>query len=130
MAGDIAPLQGTLDGMILKTLSWGPRHGYGIARWIKQTSGDALTIEDRALYLALHRLEERGWVESQWGYSENKRKARYYRLTPAGRRQLKVEAQLVVVVALNAPNAYHARKAGPVVALHDGFSHAAAVNTR
>ena len=90
MAGDIAPLQGTLDGMILKTLSWGPRHGYGIARWIKQTSGDALTIEDRALYLALHRLEERGWVESQWGYSENKRKARYYRLTPAGRRQLKV----------------------------------------
>ena len=91
MAGDIAPLQGTLDGMILKTLSWGPRHGYGIARWIKQTSGDALTIEDRALYLALHRLEERGWVESQWGYSENKRKARYYRLTPAGRRQLKVE---------------------------------------
>ena len=87
MAGDIAPLQGTLDGMILKTLSWGPRHGYGIARWIKQTSGDALTIEDRALYLALHRLEERGWVESQWGYSENKRKARYYRLTPAGRRE-------------------------------------------
>jgi transcriptional regulator len=91
MPGDIAPLQGTLDGMILKTLSWGPRHGYGIARWIKQTSGDALTIEDRALYLALHRLEEREWVESQWGYSENRRKARYYRLTAAGRRQLKQE---------------------------------------
>jgi transcriptional regulator len=90
-ATDISPLQGTLDGLILKTLSWGPRHGYSVARWIKETSGDALSIEDRALYLALHRLEERGWVESQWGYSENNRKAKFYQLTAAGRRQLKVE---------------------------------------
>jgi len=88
---DIAPLQGTLDGLILKTLTWGPRHGYSVARWIKEVSGDALTIEDRALYLALHRLEERGWVESEWGYSENNRKAKFYQITAAGRRQLKTE---------------------------------------
>lgn len=91
MAHDISPVQGTLDGIILKTLSWGPRHGYGIARWIRQTSGNSLTIEDRALYLALHRLEEREWVESEWGYSENQRRAKYYRLTPAGRRHLRAE---------------------------------------
>jgi transcriptional regulator len=91
MPSEISPVQGTLDGLVLKTLSWGPRHGYGVARWIKQASGDTLTIEDRALYLTLHRLEERGWVESEWGYSENRRKAKYYRLTPAGRRRLKME---------------------------------------
>lgn len=91
MAADITPVQGTLDGIILKTLSWGPRHGYGVARWIKQTSGNTLSIEDRALYLTLHRLEERGWVESEWGYSEKRRRAKYYRLTPAGRRQLRAE---------------------------------------
>lgn len=91
MAPDITPVQGTLDGIILKTLSWGPRHGYGVARWIKQTSGNTLSIEDRALYLTLHRLEERGWVESEWGYSEKRRRAKYYRLTPAGRRQLRAE---------------------------------------
>ena len=92
MATDISPVQGTLDGLILKTLSWGPRHGYSVARWIKETSGEALTIEDRALYLALHRLEERGWVEAEWGYSENNRKAKFYQLTAAGRRALVHEA--------------------------------------
>jgi transcriptional regulator len=91
MSTDVTPVQGTLDGIILKTLSWGPRHGYGVARWVRQTSGNSLRIEDRALYLALHRLEERGWVESAWGYSEKRRRARYYRLTPAGRRQLRAE---------------------------------------
>lgn len=84
-------LQGTLDALVLKTLSWGPRHGYAVARWIKSQSDDLLSVEDRALYLSLHRLEERGWVESDWGLSENNRKARYYQLTPAGRRQLKSE---------------------------------------
>lgn len=86
-----APIPGTLDGLILKTLTWGPRHGYSVARWIRDVSSETLIIEDRALYLALHRLEERGWVASDWGYSENNRKAKFYRLTAAGRRQLRVE---------------------------------------
>ncbi len=87
MATDI--LQGTLDTLVLKTLSWGPRHGYAVARWIKDTSDAAINVEDRALYVALHRLEERGWVESEWGLSESNRKAKYYHLTAAGRHQLK-----------------------------------------
>jgi PadR family transcriptional regulator PadR len=91
MATDFSLIQGTLDALILKTLSWGPRHGYGIARWIKDTSDEALDVEDRALYLALHRLEEREWVEAEWGTSENNRRAKFYRLTTAGRRQLKTE---------------------------------------
>jgi PadR family transcriptional regulator PadR len=85
---DLDLLQGTLDVLVLKTLTWGPRHGYAVARWIKDTSDGTLTVEDRALYVSLHRLEERGWVESQWGLSENNRKAKYYELTAAGRRQL------------------------------------------
>jgi PadR family transcriptional regulator PadR len=91
MPTDFSLIQGTLDALILKTLSWGPRHGYGIARWIKDASDEALDIEDRALYLALHRLEERKWVEAEWGMSENNRRAKFYRLTTAGRRQLKTE---------------------------------------
>ncbi len=79
-------LRGTLDALILKTLSWGPRHGYGIAGWIKATSHDALAVEDRALYLALHRLEDKGWVESHWGQSDNNRRAKFYELTAAGPR--------------------------------------------
>lgn len=89
---DLDLLQGTLDTLVLKTLSWGPRHGYAVARWIKETSDGTLLVEDRALYVALHRLEERGWVESQWGLSENNRKAKYYELTAAGRRHLKTKA--------------------------------------
>lgn len=81
-------VQGTLDVLVLRTLSWGTRHGYAVARWIKESSGDALNVEDRALYVSLHRLEARGFVESDWGVSENNRKARYYKLTPAGRREL------------------------------------------
>jgi transcriptional regulator len=89
---DLDLLQGTLDTLVLKTLSWGPRHGYAVARWIKDTSDGALSVEDRALYVALHRLEERGWVDSQWGLSENNRKAKFYELTAAGRRQLSSKA--------------------------------------
>ena len=85
---ELGLLSGTLDLLVLKTLAWGPRHGYAIARWIKGASGEALTVEDRALYLALHRLEERGLVESEWGLSEKNRRARYYQLTRAGRREL------------------------------------------
>lgn len=86
-------LRGTLDALILKTLSWGPRHGYGIARWISDTSGETLAIEDRALYLALHRLEDRGLVESDWGLSDNNRRARYYQLTARGRAELRAESK-------------------------------------
>jgi transcriptional regulator len=85
-------LQGTLDVLVLKTLSWGPRHGYAIARWIRDTTDDALRVEEGALYPALHRLQKRGWVEAEWGLSENNRKAKYYRLTTRGRAQLKAEA--------------------------------------
>jgi transcriptional regulator len=85
---DLELLQGTVDLLILKTLSWGPRHGYAISRWIKDTSGDAFGVEDRALYLALHRLDERGLVESDWGVSENNRRARFYQITRDGKRQL------------------------------------------
>ena len=86
-------LRGTLDALILKTLSWGPRHGYGIARWIKDTSGETLAIEDRALYLALHRLEDRGLVDSDWGLSDNNRRAKYYQLTARGRAELRAESK-------------------------------------
>jgi transcriptional regulator len=85
-------LQGTLDVLVLKTLSWGPMHGYGVARWLQQITGDVLRIEEGSLYPALHRMERRGWIESEWGLSENNRRAKYYKLTPAGRRQLRVES--------------------------------------
>ena len=86
-------MKGTLDAMVLKTLSWGPRHGYGVTRWIRDRSEGALDVEDAAMYQALHRLEERGWVEAEWGLSENNRKAKYYALTDAGRAQLRTEVQ-------------------------------------
>lgn len=85
-------LQGTLDLLVLKTLSWGPRHGYAVARWIRDTTDEVLKVEDRALYVSLHRMESRGWIESQWGVSENNRRAKYYQMTPAGRRQLKAKS--------------------------------------
>ena len=90
---DLDLLKGTLDVLVLKTLSWGPRHGYAVARWIKETSDAAIQVEDRALYVALHRLEARGWLASEWGLSEQNRKAKYYRLTPAGRQQLARKAE-------------------------------------
>jgi PadR family transcriptional regulator PadR len=86
-------LQGTLDALILKTLSWGPRHGYAIARWLEEATGDALRIEEGSLYPALYRMERRGWIEAEWGISELNRKAKFYRLTPAGRRQLEAETE-------------------------------------
>lgn len=89
---DLDLLQGTLDLLILKTLSWGPKHGYAVASWIRDTTDDRLQIEEGALYTALHRMEKRGWLESEWGLSENNRKAKYYQLTPAGRRQLRSKA--------------------------------------
>ena len=84
-------LQGTLDVLVLKALESGPKHGYRVARWIKDATDAELQVEDRALYVALHRMEERGWLESEWGVTENNRRAKYYRLTAEGRRQLAAE---------------------------------------
>src|SRR5438270_1511691 len=84
-------LQGTLDLLILKTLSHGPQHGYGIAIHIQQVSADALRVEEGSLYPALHRIEQEGWIRSEWGVSDNNRKAKFYQITAAGRRQLAQE---------------------------------------
>jgi len=81
-------LQGTLDMLILQTLQWGPQHGHGIGQMLRARSDDALQVEHGSLYPALHRLEREGWVASEWRTSESNRRAKYYRLTPAGRRQL------------------------------------------
>lgn len=87
-----ALLQGSLDLLILRTLVLGKRHGQGIARAIQQSTDDAILVDHGSLYPALARLEERGWLEGEWGQSENNHKARYYELTPAGRKQLAREA--------------------------------------
>ncbi|HEX7937543.1 MAG TPA: PadR family transcriptional regulator [Gemmatimonadaceae bacterium] len=82
-------LKGTLDLMILKTLSWSPAHGYGIARWIEQCTDDVLNVEEGSLYPALYKLEEAGMITSDWGLTDNNRRARFYRLTAAGKKQLR-----------------------------------------
>ena len=82
-------LQGTLDLLILQALAWGTMHGYGISRLIRERTNEVLLVEDAALYQALHRLERRGSVEAEWGVSDNNRRAKYYALTPAGRRVLR-----------------------------------------
>jgi PadR family transcriptional regulator PadR len=84
-------LQGTLDMLVLRTLVMGPAHGHTIAHVIEQTSEDVLQVEQGSLYPALHRLEDRGWLQAYWGVSENNRKAKFYRLTAAGKKQLAAE---------------------------------------
>jgi len=86
---DLDLLQGTLDVMILKALSWGPMHGFGVAKWIRSTTAEVLQIEDSALYPSLHRMEHRGLIAAEWGITENKRRAKYYKLTPQGRAELR-----------------------------------------
>jgi transcriptional regulator len=86
-------LQGTLDMLVLKALAWGPRHGYAVARWIRETTDGTLEVEEGALYTALHRLEGRGWLESRWGRSENGRRAKFYDLTSGGRKALVSESR-------------------------------------
>jgi transcriptional regulator len=86
-------LRGSLDLLILRALLVQPTHGFGVARWIEQATDDALRIEEGSLYPALYRLEKRGWVGSEWGLSDNNRRARFYRLTPKGRAQLRVEVE-------------------------------------
>ena len=90
MATEGDRLRGTLDALILKTLSWGPRHGYAIARWLEDTT-QGITIEEGSLYPSLYRMEKRGWIEADWGTTDLGRRARFYRLTSKGRRQLKAE---------------------------------------
>jgi transcriptional regulator len=87
----LALLPGTLDALVLKTLSRGARHGYAIARWLEEATDDALQIEEGSLYPALYRMERRGWIESDWGLSELNRRVKFYRLTDAGKGQLEVE---------------------------------------
>src|SRR5689334_20991993 len=84
-------LQGTLDFIILQTLRWGPRHGYGLAQMIRASSHDTLQVDTGSLYPALHRLERKKWIAADWDLSENRQRVRVYRLTPAGRKQLAVE---------------------------------------
>ena len=102
-------LQGTLDLLVLKPLSWGPAHGYAVARWIQQLTDDVLTVGEGSLYPALHRLERRGWIKARWGASDNNRKAKFYELTRAGRKQLAVETdawqRLAAAVSLVLDNA-------------------------
>src|ERR671912_2838643 len=90
--GDL--LQGTLSILILKSLLSAPNHGFGVARWIEATTRDVLSIEEGSLYPALRRLEDKGWVTSEWGTSENNRRARYYTITTGGRAQLQLEADV------------------------------------
>ncbi|MFI5312221.1 MAG: PadR family transcriptional regulator, partial [Gemmatimonadales bacterium] len=84
-------LPGTVDVLILKTLSWGTMHGYAITQWIEQKTGGELGLADAALYQALHRLERRRLIDAEWGVSDNNRRAKYYKLTAAGRKQLRAE---------------------------------------
>ena len=86
-------VQGTLDILVLQGLTWGPKHGYAVARWIEQSSKGSLTVLDGALYTALHRMEERGWIAAEWGISGHGRRAKFYRLTPVGRKQLQTETK-------------------------------------
>lgn len=104
-------LQGTLDMLILKALTGGAMHGYGIARWLQETTDDALKVEEGSLYPALHRMMKRGWLRSEWGVSENNRRARYYTLTAGGHSQLDRETSTwalfteAVAKVLGAPTA-------------------------
>src|ERR1051325_2560860 len=86
-------LQGTLDLIVLKALSWGPMHGFGLARWIQLTTENALQAEEGSLYPALYRMENRGWIKAQWALTENGRRAKYYKLTATGKRQLHAESR-------------------------------------
>ena len=102
-------LRGTLDLLILQAVSWGPAHGYAVARWIQQATDDALAVGEGTLYPALHRLEDRRWISATWGSSENNRQAKFYALTKPGRARLEVETEnwrryaAAVFAALEAP---------------------------
>jgi PadR family transcriptional regulator, regulatory protein PadR len=90
---EAALLQGTIELLVLKRLSWGPMHGYGIASWIETATGDVLRVEEGSLYPALYRMVQKGWIKGEWGVSENNRKAKFYRLTKAGEREFAQQAK-------------------------------------
>ena len=94
-APELELLRGTLDLLILRTLSWGPMHGLAVLQWIERVTREKLQVEEGALYPALHRMEDKGWLDAEWGYTDRGRKAKFYRLTFAGRRQLTAEASQV-----------------------------------
>ncbi|HEY4129281.1 MAG TPA: PadR family transcriptional regulator [Gemmatimonadaceae bacterium] len=97
-------LHGTLDLLVLKTLSFGPRHGYAIVRWLHEQTKDALQVEEGSLYPALYRMERDGWIEADWGTSELGRKAKFYNITDKGRRQLRADSkEFATFVAAIAP---------------------------
>ena len=87
-------LRSSLDLLVLKALSWGPMHGYGISEWVEGATASLLLLEEGTLYPALHRLERRGWITSEWGVSDNNRRAKFYRLTTAGRARFRAQAPL------------------------------------
>jgi transcriptional regulator len=89
---DAGLLQGTVELLVLKRLSWGPMHGYGIAAWIETATDDVLRVEEGSLYPALYRMTRKGWIKGEWGVSENNRRAKFYRLTKAGRREYEAQA--------------------------------------
>ncbi len=89
----VGPLRGTLDLLVLQALAGEPRHGYAVAKWVRNASDDAIEIDDGALYTSLHRMEDRGWVAAEWGMSESNRRAKYYTLTEAGRRQMETATE-------------------------------------
>jgi transcriptional regulator len=91
-APNLTLIKGTVDLLLLKALSWGPLHGYAISEWLERVTGGTLLVEEGTLYPALHRLEGKGWITSEWGISENNRRAKYYRLTPEGRRRMQRES--------------------------------------
>ena len=99
MPTDLPFKRGAIELLILKTLSWGPMHGYAIARWIQDVTDDALRVEEGSLYPALHRLENKGLIEPRWGTSENNRQAKFYALTPDGRQALRAESETWVQYA-------------------------------
>ena len=99
MTDPLPIVKGTLDVLVLRTLSWGAMHGFEITTWLEDRSGGRLDVDDRALYQALQRLEERGLVEADWGITENNRRARYYKLTTAGRAHLREETKTWVSYA-------------------------------
>jgi PadR family transcriptional regulator, regulatory protein PadR len=110
-AGKNAFLQGTLELLILKAVSWGAVHGYGIARWIEQTTEDVLRVEDGSLYPALYRLSRRGLLKGEWGLTENGRRAKYYTLTASGRRQLTEQVSGWHRLAVAVTHAVNSRRA-------------------
>ena len=99
MADSLPLVRGTLDVLVLRALSWGPMHGFEITCWLEERSGGRLDVDDRALYEGLQRLEERGFIEADWGVTENNRRARYYKLTVAGRAHLRAETKTWVTYA-------------------------------